>query len=119
MIIRALDENQDWMFGQGRQSYRTGADAIRENIQTRLLSWLNDTFWDMGFGVDWRNLLGGKNPTAQTGILLQCRTMILGSFGVVRITDVQATLDSTRHLLVSFSVDTIYGRTVTGQVTAQ
>ena len=117
MIIRAIDSDNDWTFGQGKQSYLTAARAIDQNIQTRLMSWLNDTFWAMDFGVDWRNLIGGKNPAAQNGIILQCRTVLAASFGVVRVNKVDASLDSNRRLLLAYTVDTIYSRAVTGQIT--
>ena len=57
MIIRAIDQAGDWTLGAGKQSYKSGSDAIAQDIQTKLLSWLNDTFWAMDFGIDWRNLL--------------------------------------------------------------
>ena len=118
MIIRALDQNRDWAFGAGRQSYLTGAAAVAEDIETKLLSWLNDTFWNMSWGVDWRNLLGGAGPNVRAAIITQCRLMILKCPEVVRINSVEANLDSNRKLFVTFSVDTIFSRAITGSVVA-
>jgi len=114
MTIRALDKNGDWTFGMGRQNYLNGPAAIAQDVQTKIQSWLNDTFWSMDFGVDWRNLLGGKD---QAGILMQVRTMILKSSGIVKINSVQANLDSNRRLFISWSVNTIYSTTETGTAT--
>jgi len=114
MIIRALDAAGDWTFGMGRQNYLTGPAAIAQDVQTKIQSWLNDTFWAMNFGVDWRNLLGGKD---QAAILMQVRTMILKAQGIVKINSVQANLDSNRRLFISWSVNTIYSTTETGTAT--
>jgi len=118
MIIRALDSSRDWTFGMGRQNYLTGPAAISQDVQTKIQSWLNDTFWAMNFGVDWRNLLGGTNSAVtQAAILMQVRTMILKSVGIVKINSVQANLDSNRRLFISWSVNTIYSTTETGTAT--
>jgi hypothetical protein len=118
MIFRNLDSSGDWTFGHGRQDYLTADAAIAMNIRTRLRSFLNDCFWAMQFGIDWWNLLGGKNPTAQMGIILQCRTMLANSYGVIRINNVDATTDvRTRRLTVSYDVDTIYTRNLRNAVT--
>lgn len=117
MKIRALDPVDDWMFGRGLQSFQFGQAAIVENIETRLLSFLNDCFWNLPFGVDWWNLIGAKNPAAQQQILLQTRTMIAGSFGVTKINSVAATINTrTRALSISYNVDTIFTSGATGSV---
>lgn len=118
MKIRNTDGNGDWHFGHGRQDYLVDDRAINLNLNSRLRSFLNDCFWSMGFGIDWWNLLGGKNPTAQVGIILQCRTMIANSYGVVRINTVDATTDArTRRLTVAYSIDTIFTRNLRNAVT--
>lgn len=115
MKIRALDSTGDWQFGQGLASYNTGQNAIVEDIQTRLYSFLNDVFWAMAFGVDWWNLLSSKNPAAQNGIILQTRNMILGapggysSFGVTGINSMEAYENvQTRNLILQYNIRTIY-----------
>jgi hypothetical protein len=118
MTIRALDAAGDWTFGMGKQNYLTGSEAIAQDVQTKIQSWLNDLFFAMNFGVDWRNLLGGTNlATTQAAILMQVRTMILKSVGIVKINSVQANLDSNRRLFISWSVNTIYSSTETGTAT--
>lgn len=110
MIIRNLDSDADWTFGQGRQNYLRAEPAIELNIATRVRSFLNDCFWALEFGIDWWNLLGAKNPAAQTNILIQVRSTVANSFGVVRINTVEAVTDSgTRRLTVKLNIDTIYG----------
>ena len=106
MIIRSLDSTHDWQFGKGKQSYEVKAPAIAENIQTRLLSFVNDCFFDRNAGVDWFRLLGDKGTKDE--ITLSCRAIILQSFGVVRVNSLSAALDANRHLTLSYNIDTIY-----------
>jgi hypothetical protein len=117
MIFRAIDGSGDWQFGQGRQNYLRGDDAVALNIATRLRCFFGDCFWATDFGVDWWNLLGSRNPSAQVNVILQTRTMIAKSFGVVRINSVEAVTDRvTRKLRVEYNVDTIFSRGLAGSV---
>lgn len=117
MIVRNTEAG-DWTFGQGRQNYLTADRAIAENIRTRLQCFLADCFWAMDFGVDWWNLLGSRNPTAEVGIVLQCRQMIAASYGVVRIESITARTDvRTRLLTLSLVIDTIYTKNLRTAVT--
>lgn len=106
MIIRALDSDHDWVFGYGKQSYKNNQDAIAENLQTRLLSFLNDCFFDMEAGVDWFELLSRKNT--QNEIVLSCRAVILKTDGVIKINSLDASLLSSRELSISYNIDTIF-----------
>jgi hypothetical protein len=113
--FRAVDANLDWSFGSGIQSYLTGQAAIEADIKTALLVFLGECFFALQAGVDWANLIGGKNPAAQAGIILQCRTVILSRFGVTAVTSVSSTLIG-RKPFVAYSVNTIYSQNVTGVV---
>ncbi len=117
MIFRAIKSDNDWTFGQGKGSYLTKNAAIMANVKTSLYFFLNDCFFAMNVGIDWWNLLGGKNPAAKNGILLQTRETLRKCYGVVRINQIDAVVDPiTRKLVVSYTVDTIYSRSVTGSV---
>lgn len=107
MIIRSIDGTQDWQFGQGKQNYKTNQAAIAENIQTRLMSFLNDCWFDLGAGIDWFRLLG--TPGTKEEIVLTCRSKILLSYGVLRVNDVSLLIDSNkRSLTLSMNIDTIF-----------
>lgn len=110
MIFRGIDGTNDWAFGNGRQSYLTGEAAVAANIKTRLLVFLGECFFALDAGVDWWNLIGGKNPQAQANIILQCRTVIINSEGVVRVNSVVPVMDSKRKLTLTFNIDTIFSR---------
>ena len=124
MSCRSLDKNGDFQFGQGRASYKRGAAAIQQDVQTRLKFFQNDFFAAMSFGVDWWNLLSSNNPAAQNGILLQTRAIIIGtvagyaSFGVTGINSVGVFLNvQTRAITLQYNIRTIYSTVFADQVT--
>ena len=116
--FRGIDASNDWLFGQGVNTYFTREKAIAADIKTALLFFLNDCFFAMTTGIDWWNLLGAKNPAAKNNILLQTRQTIATREGVVRINSVDATVNpATRRLTVRYNISTIYSQSVTGSVT--
>lgn len=116
MSIRALDPiTGDWSFGQGRQNYLTGESEINEDIATALKVFLGECFFDTSAGVDWWNLIGGRDPK---GIILQCRKVIASRAGVTKITAVNAELDArTRDLRISYNVSTVFSLQTVNTVT--
>ena len=85
MIFRNLDENNDWTFGKGKSDYLTKNDAIGLDIKTRILSWINDCFFDLTAGIDWFSRMGSKN---QTNLLeLDIRNILTQTDGVTGITN--------------------------------
>ncbi len=115
MKIRALDGNHDFMFGKGLSSYNFNNQAIGENIQTRLMSWLNDCWFDADAGLDWPRLLGSRNTKSL--IELSVRAIILQSYGVLRVTKIILDFQGeARNLVLNYSVDTIFSTNVEGTV---
>lgn len=105
MRVRALDNSHDFLYGKGQNDYVTANAAIAQNINTRLSSFLGDCFFDQGAGVDWFNLLGGKD---EISINLAVSAVILNTDGVTGIIQTTITLDATRVLTVAYNVQTIY-----------
>jgi hypothetical protein len=111
MIVRALDSNGDWTFGHGRSNYKRANLAVAQAIQSRVTSFLGDCFFDLGAGIDWFNLLGGKNELA---ISLAVSAVILnttdsdGNQVVTGVKKLSVNLDSNRSLQVSYQVVTVY-----------
>lgn len=106
MIVRALDVNHDWQFGKGRNDYKQANDAVAQMIETNLLSFLGDCFFDISAGIDWFNLLGGKD---QLSLELAIRTTILNTAGVTGIVDATVDLDpNTRLIRIGYQVNTVY-----------
>lgn len=107
-LVRALDTNKDWMFGQGLSDYISYNQAIAQNINTRLSSFLGNCFFDLGAGIDWFNLLGSKN---QVALNLAISTTILNTQQVTGILQLSVVLDSRRNLTVTYSAQTVYSST--------
>ena len=115
--FRAIGSDGDWLWGRGTSSYFRNNDAIQADIKTALQMFMGEAFWNTQFGVDWWNLIGGKNPSAQAGVVLQCRTVILGVDGVTQINSVEPVYHSgTRSLSVRYSINTIFSQGLTGSV---
>lgn len=107
MIVRALDANHDWTYGKGRNNYLQGQDAIAQDIETRLLSFLGDCFFDVLAGIDWFGRLGGKNN--RTLIELDVASVILNTQGVTSLVSLSSEYDPvTRQLSLSYEVNTVY-----------
>lgn len=116
MIFRSLDSSGDWNFGRGQSDYLTNNAAIGANIQTRILSWLNDCFFAMNAGIDWLNRLGDKG---QRDLLeLDIRRVIQQSTGVTGITKVDIIING-RALTATYNIDTIFSQSYINSVTQQ
>ena len=46
MRVRAIDKNGDWTFGHSRNNYKTGIEAVKQSVVTRIKSFKNDWFLD-------------------------------------------------------------------------
>jgi hypothetical protein len=110
MRIRALDENNDWCWGLGRQDYRDGAGAMEEDITTRLLCWKHDCFFAMEEGIDWNSFIGGKERDLGQ-LKKEVTREILAVDGVLTVSNFTMARDSrSRKLRINVAVDTIYGK---------
>lgn len=115
MIIRGLDSNHDWTFGSNKENYLSGDPAIALNIDTRLLSWLNDCFFDMGAGIDWLNLLGSLGQ--QNMLDMNIRRVILQSYGVTGLVAFSVNLNSQRLFQADYTINTIYSQNYQNSLT--
>ena len=112
MRFRNLDNNGDWCFGKGRNSYLKDNEALMMNIKTRLLEFYQDCFWDMEKGIDWWRLLGGKDLKK---ILVDVQNTILKSYQVKRIVKLDYSLTN-RKLFLSISIEFLNGEILTDTV---
>ena len=114
MLIRALDEDNDWTFGKGRNNYKKDGIALLQDIETRLKEFLGDCFFNLTAGIDWFNLLGNKD---QTALNLAISTVILNTPAVTGLLQLLVSLDPvTRNFLVRYVVQTSYSP-LSGQLT--
>lgn len=105
MIIRALTTDGDSTFGQGRENFLSGQNAISLNIKTRLYSFLRDCFFDIQSGIDWIRFM--SVPTQSQEIQLSCRGVVLQSYGVVKINNIFISVVD-RNILISMNINTIF-----------
>lgn len=112
MRFRNIDENGDWVFGKGRNSYLMNNEALMMNIKTRLLSFLNDCFFDMDAGIDWWNFLGGKDLKS---LVASIQRIVLNSAQVKRIAELDYVLNN-RRFSISLSVEFANGQVLTDTV---
>lgn len=105
--VRAIDVNGDWTFGKGKNDYKTKNNAIAQSIQTRLLCFLGDCFFDTNAGIDWFNFIGGKDEIA---LNLAISATILNTPNVTGIDQLYIVLSSDRQFSVSYKVQTTYSQ---------
>lgn len=110
MIVRALAGSGDWTFGKGLNDYKSGNAAVAQTIQTRLLSFLGDCFFDQGAGINWFQFLGSKN---QIGLNLAVSAVILNTENVISLVQLSINLNSQRQCSISYTVQTTYSTTMT------
>jgi len=110
-IIRQIDAvNQDWTFGSGLNNYLSGINAIVQDVNTRLKSFLGNCFFDLGAGVDWLHLMGAKD---QTALNLSISAVILNSTNVTGILQLSVKLDHPSRLFtVSYKAQTTLSTTI-------
>jgi outer membrane protein assembly factor BamA len=107
-MTRGLDSNNDWIFGIGANAYLTANAEVAINIQTRVLSFLNDCFFDTGAGLNWWALLGSKN---QAALQLSIGTVILNTNNVTGNLQLSVIYNSqTRGLSIVYKVQTTYSQ---------
>jgi hypothetical protein len=108
MRQRGLDEQGDWLWGQGCQSYQFAGAALELDILTRLRSWRNDCFFDPGAGIDWYNLLGSSRVEELKKQLVQQISLVQG---VIALGKFETNLDSrARRLTIKIEIETLFGR---------
>ena len=112
MRFRNLDSNGDWCFGKGRNSYLRDNQALLLNIKTRILEFYQDCFFDMEKGIDWWNLMGGKNLQK---VLVDVRKTILESYQVRRIVSLEYALQN-RALTILVSIEFMNGEILSDAV---
>lgn len=104
-IVRSLDNLNDWTFGNGLNNYAANNAAVAYDIQMSLSMFLGDCFFAVNNGINWFNLLGGKNELA---INLAINGALLAVEGVTGILQTNFTLTEQRKLNVTYNVQTVY-----------
>lgn len=103
MRVSGLDKDGDWRFGRGLAVYASNADAVRQNVVTRLKSFASDWFLDTDANIDWIDLLGRRNTRDE--ILRAVERVTLATEGVTTINRLEIdvkTSERTATILLSF-----------------
>lgn len=123
MRVRALTTDGDWTYGAGQNNYAQGQAAAELMIQTRVLCFLGDCFFDAGAGVDWFAYLGQIGANNEIALNLAIAAVILntpdenGNQIVLGLQQISAILNrQTRNLQVQYQAVTTFS-TVTGAFT--
>lgn len=114
MKVRGLDAVGDWTFGSSLSNYKTGNDAIGQNIQTRVSSFLGNCFFDLGAGIDWFSFLSGSKSTLALQLAIQAVIINTNKFGAAVTGILQLSLDlnvENRLFSGSTKVQTTYSTT--------
>lgn len=115
MRVSGLDENNDWRFGRGRAVYITRAEAIRQNVVTRIKSFRTDFFLDTDACIDWIDLLGRRGTKEE--ILRAVERTVLATDGVTTISNLQIEVKtSTRNATIILSFGTIFDERITEEI---
>ena len=106
--IRAIDNNGDWTFGKGLGNYKTGLDALKQNIKTKLLEWKGDCFFNNNAGIDWNNRLSKRQQSLP--LQREIKSLIVKIDGVTAVNNIDLIFDEdTRNLTLNYSMNTVYG----------
>jgi hypothetical protein len=109
-FIRSLDENGDWLFGRSKADYLNNRNAVRQNLETRLMEYKNDWFNDEDKGIDYDFYL--TNKQTQKELENAIRNTILTTEDVADIISFDTELNN-RELSIRVRIQTIYSDTLT------
>lgn len=106
-MIRAVDSDNDWLFGKGKQDYLRDEEELVQDLDTRLQEWVGDCFFQLNAGVDYRNYLDrGTKFLLDSDI----KKVILTTNGVIRINSFESVIDTDlREYSATINIFTIYG----------
>lgn len=108
-MIRNLDGNHDWCFGNGISDYKTQSQEIALNAQTRVLSFLGDCFFATDEGIDWWNLLD-YNKQEQTENAVSAT--IAETPGIEKIENVEVVNGANRNINLEYTCYDVFSTSI-------
>lgn len=115
MLYRVLDENGDYSFGNNKQDYIDGVDAVAQAIQTKVLLFYGEWWENIGIGIPmFQSIIGQMNPEA-----LKISSSLLITQRIQEIPEVQSVNNVEiervgRQLIFSIDVNTTEGQATVG-----
>lgn len=113
MIYRALDDNEDYAFGQNKQHFVSDIDAVRQAVYTRLKLLLEEWWEDVQDGLPlFQSILGARTGKGQQAIDIIIQDRIRGTTCVTDVFQYESTLDEeSRKYSFQCQIGTLYGIT--------
>ena len=109
MIIRNIRKNnngqEEFCFGHGYTDYKHELACVKQDIETAILEFKNDCFFDLEAGIDWQARLGNYGQKEYLDEDIQ--NIISNRNGVIRITNFSSNIID-RTYICSVDVLTIY-----------
>ncbi|MBC3230764.1 hypothetical protein [Serratia fonticola] len=111
MRYRKEDENGDYTFGQGDNTFLTNTpETVAQAVKTRFELWTGEWFLDVTAGTPYREAILGKHKSSAYNMAV--RERILGTQGVTEILEFTTEYDSgTRRVVFTARINTLYGET--------
>ncbi|PNM24235.1 hypothetical protein A6J66_008545 [Yersinia enterocolitica] len=111
MRYRREDENGDYTFGQGDNTFLIDSpEAVAQAVKTRFELWRGQWFLDLTEGTPYIQYVLGKQRSDV--YILAIRERILDTQGVNAILEFEANYTGeTRRVTFTATIDTIYGTT--------
>lgn len=108
MIYRALDNNGDFVLGHRAGWLVDQPEAVGQAVATRLRLLAGEWFLDLAEGTPYAPAVLGKHTSDSYDLAIRAR--ILGTEGVIRITEYESGFDgNARRLTIRARIDTVYG----------
>lgn len=109
MIVRKLSMDNDMLFGQGLSNFAKHAEAVAQNVRTRLLLVLGEWFLNTEDGTPYLENVFIK-PAQLPLVAATLKARIVETEDVMELNEFELLFDSTeRTFTISAKVRTIYG----------
>ncbi|MNK60458.1 hypothetical protein D3C87_795920 [compost metagenome] len=114
MRNRAMDAEDDYVFGPGSRFLVNSPQAVAQAVLTRMRLWTNEWFLNEREGLDVPRILGNRTALTRDWAV---QRRILGTPGVKAILSYTSTVEvNGRSFRVSANIDTIYGQVTLDEV---
>lgn len=112
----ALDDTGDILLDDSNDlTLTTGVEAIRQHLEARLRTFLEEWFLDKRIGIPWLQQVLKKNPD-EVIVDSVIKREIINTPGIEELTEFSLDIDNTRQLNISFRAKTIEGEIIFDEV---
>jgi len=103
-----LDNDGDLLVTNNRLTLTTGAEAVKQHLQSRLRTFLGEWFLDTSIGVPWFQEVLVKQPSFQV-IQSVLKSIIVDTPGILELTFFEFDYDNSRELTLEIEALTSDG----------